>query len=111
MSAVARRPKTAPMDPEKLTSEDLHKAITQAFDHETGLGRSLTNIRVDERIFINGLHIQEYGLLADPRRPPDASVDEGVLAAATLHPVPKPAPTCVGRCQAGKGSSWSPCCN
>jgi len=78
-----------PMDPDKFTSEDLHKAIARAFDHQNGLGRSLANIRVYKRLFINGLHIQEYGLLPDPRRPPDASVNEDVLVAATLHPTPE----------------------
>ena len=74
-------------DPDEFTSEDLHKAIVRAFDHETGLGRSLANIRVYERLFVNGLHIQEYeGLLPDLLRPPPASVDEDVLVAATLHP-------------------------
>jgi hypothetical protein len=79
-----------PREPDDFTSEDLHKAIVRAFDHKTGLGRSLANIRVYERLFVNGLHIQEYdGLLLDPLRPPPASVDEEVLVAATLHPTPE----------------------
>jgi hypothetical protein len=79
-----------PRDPDGFTSEDLHKAIVRAFSHETGLGRSLANIRVYERLFVNGLHIQEYGgLLLDPLRPPPASVDEEMLVAATLRPTPE----------------------
>jgi hypothetical protein len=66
-----------PGHPVEFTSEDLHKAIVRAFGHKAGLGRSLANIRVYERLFVNGLHIQEYGgLLLDPLRPPPASVAE-----------------------------------
>jgi hypothetical protein len=79
-----------PMDPEQFTSQDLHKAIVQAFDHEAGLAKSLVNVRVYERLFVNGLHIQNNDqLLPDPLRPPPTRIHENLLAAATLHPTPE----------------------
>ena len=77
------------MDPDHFTSQDLNTAIARAFDHKTGLARSLTNIRVHERLFVNGLHIQnDELLLPDHLRPPPTSIDEDLLTAATLHPMP-----------------------
>jgi hypothetical protein len=79
-----------PMDPDHFTSQDLNTAIARAFDHKTGLARSLTNIRVHERLFVNGLHIQnDELLLPDHLRPPPSSIDEDLLTAATLHPAPE----------------------
>jgi hypothetical protein len=79
-----------PMNPDKFTSEDLHAAIIRAFDDKSGLARNLANIRVYERLFINGLHIQhDKQLLPNPLRPPPTSVDENFLRAATLHPTPE----------------------
>ena len=76
--------------PEEFTSHDLHRAIAQAFGYETGLAKSLANIKVYERLFVNGLHIQGNNqLLPNPLRPPPTSVDENLLTAATLHPTPE----------------------
>jgi hypothetical protein len=76
-----------PVKPDEFTSQDLHTAIVRAFDGEIGLAKSLANIKVYERLFVNGLHIQGNGqLLPDPLRPPPASVDKNLLIAATLHP-------------------------
>jgi hypothetical protein len=76
--------------PEEFTSHDLHKAIIHAFGCEAGLARSLANIKVYERLFVNGLHVQGNDqLLPDPLRPPPTSVDENLLTTATLHPTPE----------------------
>jgi|SRR5579859_557821 len=78
------------MKPDSFTSQDLHTAIVRAFDCRTGLAKSLANIRVYERLFVNGLHIQtDPGLLPDPFRPPPSSVDRDLLVAAALHPTPE----------------------
>jgi len=79
-----------PMKPDQFTSQDLHTAIVRAFGCQAGLGKSLTNIKVYERLFVNGLHIQnDPRLLPDPLRPPPSSVDRDLLAAAALHPTPE----------------------
>ena len=79
-----------PMDPKPFTSQDLHTAIVKAFDSKTGLGKKLPNIRVRERLFVNGLHIQNNKLLLpDPLQPPLTSIDEDLLIAAALHPTPE----------------------
>lgn len=79
-----------PMEPDKFTTQDLHMAMVRAFDCQTGLAKSLTNIKVYERLFVNGLHIQNnLQLLPDPLRPPSSSVDRDVLMAAALHPTPE----------------------
>ena len=79
-----------PMEPDKFTTQDLHAAIVRAFDCQTGLARSLTNIKVYERLFVNGMHIQnDRRLLPDQLRPPPSSVDRDVLVAAALHPTPE----------------------
>jgi hypothetical protein len=76
-----------PVKPDEFTSKDLHAAIVRAFDGEIGLAKSLANIRVYERLFVNGLHIQGSDqLLPDPLRPPPSSVGTDLLTAATLHP-------------------------
>jgi hypothetical protein len=76
-----------PMEPDPFTSQDLHAAIVRAFGGHTGLAKSLENIRVYERLFVNGLHIQnDPRLLPDPLRPPPSSVDRDLLVAAALHP-------------------------
>jgi hypothetical protein len=79
-----------PVKPDEFTSQDLHAAIVRAFDGEIGLAKSLPNIEVYERLFVNGLHIQgNEQLLPDPLRPPPTSVDRNLLIAATLHPTPE----------------------
>lgn len=78
------------MKPDSFTSQDLHTAIVRAFDCRAGLAKSLANIRVYERLFVNGLHIQnDPRLLPDPFRPPPSSVDRDLLVAAALHPTPE----------------------
>ena len=77
-------------DPEQFSSQDLHTALAEAFDHERGLAKNLHNIKVYERLFVNGLHIQKNGqLLPDPLNAPPSSVNQGLLAAAALHPSPE----------------------
>lgn len=74
-------------DPEHFTSQDLHTALAEAFDHEQGLAKNLHNIKVYERLFVNGRHIQNNRqLLPDPLSAPPTSVNVGLLAAAALHP-------------------------
>lgn len=73
-----------------FSSQDLHTAIVKAFDNESGLGKSLGNIKVYERLFVNGLHIQyDRDLLPNPFQPPPTSVREELLAQATVHPSPE----------------------
>jgi hypothetical protein len=79
-----------PVKPDPFTSQDLHTAIVRAFDSQMGLAQSLANIRVYERLFVNGLHVQnDRGLLPDPLQPPPSSVDRDLLEAATLRPTPE----------------------
>jgi hypothetical protein len=79
-----------PMEPEEFTSQDLHTAIVRAFDCPTGLAKSLTNIKVYERLFVNGLHIKrDSPLLPDSGRPPPSSVHRDLLVEAALHPTPE----------------------
>jgi hypothetical protein len=79
-----------PLNPDQFTSQDLHTAIARAFGHKSGLARSLANIRVHERLFVNGLHIQnDERLLPNPLRPPPTSIDKGLLIQATLRPTPE----------------------
>ena len=76
--------------PEKFTSHDLHTAIVAAFNREHGLGKSLDNIRAYERLFVNGLHVQNNRhLLPDPLRPPPTAVDSALLHAAAVNPSPE----------------------
>lgn len=78
------------MDPIPFNSQQLHAAITDAFDTENGLAKRLSNIRVYQRLFVNGLHIRnDAQLLPNPLRPPPTSVNHDLLTAATLHPTPE----------------------
>lgn len=75
---------------EEFTSQDLHTVIAAAFGRENGLGKSLDNIRTYERLFVNGLHIQNNKLLLpDPLRSPPTSVDTSLLHEAALNPSPE----------------------
>jgi hypothetical protein len=80
-----------PQDPVEFTSRDLHYALINAFGDE-GLGdleTGLANVFVEERLFINGLHIQPNSqLLPKHFEPPPTRVSDYELAAATLHPTP-----------------------
>jgi len=76
--------------PDHFTSHDLHMAIVEAFDRERGLAKSLDNIKVYERLFVNGLHVQKNRrLLPDPLLSPPTSVDSGLIRAAAVHPSPE----------------------
>ena len=80
-----------PQDPLEFTSRDVHQALMRAFGDE-GLGdmrSGLANIFVEERLFVNGLHIQpDRRLLPRQFEPPPTLVDERLLQAATLYPTP-----------------------
>src|SRR5215510_2806077 len=80
-----------PQDPIEFTSRDLHQTLMRAFGDE-GLGdirSGLANIFVEERLFVNGLHIQpDRRLLPGQFEPPPTSVDEWLLQTATLYPTP-----------------------
>jgi hypothetical protein len=76
--------------PQPFTSQDLHTAIVKAFDDQDGLGARLDNVRVYERLFVNGLHVQnDQRLRRDPRRAPEAKVDHSLLREAATHPTPE----------------------
>jgi hypothetical protein len=79
-----------PTTPKPFSTRELHAALIEAFDHEAGLGKSLQNIKVYERLFVNGQHIQnDHQLLPDPYRPPPTSVGQDLLDEATMHPSPE----------------------
>jgi hypothetical protein len=76
--------------PDHFTSQDLHTALVEAFGPHTGLAKSLDNVKVYERLFVNGLHVHENKrLLPDPLRPPLTSVDKSLLSSAAIHPSPE----------------------
>ena len=76
--------------PDPFTSDDLHSALLEAFGRERGLAKSLDNIRVYERLFVNGLHVQNnQQLLPDKLRAPPTSVDKRLLQAAAVRPSPE----------------------
>jgi hypothetical protein len=80
----------ARLQPLPFTTQDLHDAIVRAFSQQHGLAGTLANIKVHERLFVNGLHVQnDARLLPDPLQPPPSSVDRDLLAAATAHPTPE----------------------
>lgn len=74
-----------------FTSQDLHTALVEAFDNKSGLGTKLDNLRVYERLFVNGLNIQGSKLFkrADSLHCPPASVGQEFLAQAAVHPTPE----------------------
>lgn len=74
-------------DPEPFSSQDLHTALIEAFGNEVGLGKNLDNVRVYERLFVNGLHVQNNKkLLPHPLYPPPSNVDMDLLEEAARHP-------------------------
>jgi hypothetical protein len=78
-----------PAEAEYFSSHDIHTAIVQAFDDARGLGKSLNNIRVYERLFVNGIHIQGgEELLPNPLQPPPTLVENDLLTAASINPSP-----------------------
>jgi hypothetical protein len=77
-------------DPEPFSSHDLHSALLEAFGEKAGLGKNLDKVRVYERLFVNGLHVQNNKqLLPDPLRPPPSNVDPDLLTEAAQHPTPE----------------------
>jgi hypothetical protein len=78
------------LQPLPFASHDLHEAIIRAFSRQHGLAATLANIKVHERLFVNGLHVQnDARLLPNPLQPPPTSVGGDLLAAATMHPTPE----------------------
>lgn len=70
-----------------FTSHDIHLAIVDAFNKAHGLGKSLEDITVRERLFVGGRYVQtDKRLLPDPLRPPCATIDEDLLASAAANP-------------------------
>jgi hypothetical protein len=62
----------------------------EAFGEKVGLAKNLENVRVYERLFVNGLHVQNNKkLLPDPLRPPPSTVDPDLLTKAAQHPTPE----------------------
>lgn len=73
-------------EPVPFTSADLHADLIGAISNS---GLAFTH--VEERLFINGTHIQDNpGLLPGwaPPSPPPSSVDDDVLRRAALYPTP-----------------------
>jgi hypothetical protein len=70
--------------PDQFTNEDVHAAIVEAMDD---LG--LRDVWVEERLFVNGRHIQgDPHYLPSPHEPPTTSVNPALLRQATRHPTP-----------------------
>ena len=70
--------------PQKFTNADVHYAIITAMRK---LG--LTDLKVEERLFVNGRHILgNPSIFPEPDEPPGASVDCSLLRQAALHPTP-----------------------
>lgn len=70
--------------PEPFTNEDVHGAIISAMDD---LG--LRDVFVDERLFVNGKHIQgDEDYLPVANEPPATSVNPALLRTAAQHPTP-----------------------
>ena len=80
-----------PQDPLEFNSRDLHRALISAFGNQ-GLGDTkagLANVFAEERLFVNGLHIQpSSNLLLKHLEPPPTCVGDYYLQVATLHPTP-----------------------
>ncbi len=70
--------------PDPFTNEDVHAAIVEAMDD---LG--LRDVWVEERLFVNGRHIQgDPDYLPSPHEPPTTSVNPVLLRQAIRHPTP-----------------------
>lgn len=80
----------SPQKPRYFTSRDLHRALVKAFGDEHGLGARLDNVRAYERLFINGLHVQnDDRLRPGPGEPPRAKVHTSMLEEAAARPTPE----------------------
>jgi hypothetical protein len=73
------------LKPRFFTSRDVHEKFIQAI-RDMGLD----NVVAEERLFVNGQHIQAMrgDLLPDPRQPPPTSVGVNLVREAALHPTP-----------------------
>jgi hypothetical protein len=81
--ATAEGAKSSPK-PSRFTNEDVHAAILSAMRK---LG--LPNLRVEERLFVNGRHVHTNpDLLPNQKEPPVSSVDCALLKQAAIHPTP-----------------------
>jgi hypothetical protein len=70
--------------PSRFTNEDVHVAILRAMRK---LG--LADLRIEERLFVNGRHVHASpDLLPNKKEPPVSSVDCAVLKQAAVHPTP-----------------------
>jgi len=70
----------------EFTSAELHAAILEALKN---IG--LPDAHAEERLFVNGRHLQDNPHLLrgwDPSTPPPASADDDVLRRAALYPTP-----------------------
>lgn len=73
--------------PPSFTNEEVHSAIITAM--EDLLGHNNDDLRVEERLYVNGRHVQNRpAFLPDPKAPPTAWVDPAMLYATTQHPTP-----------------------
>lgn len=71
-------------EPKTVTNDAIHSAVTLAMKD---LG--LKGLRVRERLFVNGLHVQtKPDFLPWPKQPPLTWVKPGVLRKYALHPTP-----------------------
>jgi hypothetical protein len=83
-SAREKKAQKPEVTPDPFTSEDVHAAIIEAMEN---LG--LHDVWVEERLFVNGRHIQgDPGFLPSPDQPPTASVNPALLRQAIQHPTP-----------------------
>ena len=70
--------------PNKFTNDEVHAAISSAMKK---IG--LSDARVQERLFVNGKHVQDnVTILPNAKEPPNSSVDCTILKQAALHPTP-----------------------
>jgi hypothetical protein len=79
-----KKKKRPDVTPDPFTNEDVHAAIVEAMDD---LG--LRDVWVEERLFVNGRHIQgDPDYLPSPHEPPTTSVNPALLRQAIRHPTP-----------------------
>jgi hypothetical protein len=73
-----------------FTCHELHRALVEAFGDEHGLGTRLDNVRAHERLFVNGLHVQnDDHLRPGPGESPKAKVHASLLEEAASSPTPE----------------------
>jgi hypothetical protein len=80
----------SPQKPSSFASRDLHRAVVKAFGQEHGLGARLDNVSAYERLFVNGLHVQNDDRLRPrPAESPKAKVHTSMLEEAASRPNPE----------------------